>query len=432
MVGEVAAIRGLLTYLRGDASRAVVLCRHALDRLREDNEVIRGIVAHALGEALSKTGDLDGALQANAQAVRIAKASDSAFLAVTALTALAGTMIEQGMLRQAAERYQEALELATLPNGVALPPAGRVYVCMGKLFYEWNDLDAVTRYAEQGIALCRQGGITEFLTTGYLLRAQVAQAQGDLDAAQAFVDEAQRMVRGRSLPAGAKSWMEACQVHLWLAQGNLERVTRWRQQCGLSVDDPVLYVREAEQCALLHVCLALDQPDPALVLLERLLPAAEDAGRVRRVILCLVLQALAWQAKDGIPLALGALERALTLARPEGYVRTFLDEGEPMGRLLRHAGSRGIEPAYVTRLLSGFAHPGAAAQQPAQPLIEPLSERELEVLRLLSAGKSNREIAAELVLASGTVKRHLYNIYGKMNVQGRLACVARARELDIL
>jgi LuxR family maltose regulon positive regulatory protein len=126
------------------------------------------------------------------------------------------------------------------------------------------------------------------------------------------------------------------------------------------------------------------------------------------------------------------LDRALSLAQPEGYVRTFLEEREPMARLLRHAGSQGIAPSYVSHLLSAFPETPGATPPSAQPLIEPLSERELQVLRLLSAGKSNQEIADRLVLATGTVKRHLYNIYGKLNVSSRTQCAARARELGLL
>jgi LuxR family maltose regulon positive regulatory protein len=142
----------------------------------------------------------------------------------------------------------------------------------------------------------------------------------------------------------------------------------------------------------------------------------------------LVLQALVLQAKRDLPSAIRSLERALAIAKEGGYLRMFLDEGEPMARLLRHAGSRGIEPAYVARLASEF---GPTAYS-AQPLLDPLSERELQVLRLLAAGKSNQEIADELVLALGTVKRHLNNIYGKLTVESRTGCIARARELQLL
>jgi LuxR family maltose regulon positive regulatory protein len=432
MLGEIATVRGLVTYLRGDALRSARLCRQALESLREDNGVVRGLAAYALSEASRHSGDLDGALQANAQAVRLARASGNTLLAVTALTSRADVMIEQGRLHQAAEACNEALQLATLANGTRLPAAGRAYVNLGKVLYEWNDLEAVARYAQLGIDLCRQGGLAEFLTAGHVMLARARQAQGDLDGAQEAVREAERLMRRHSLPAGTTSSVAACRVRLWLAQGNLEMAARWTQQSGLTVDDEVSYIREGEHLALLRVFLARDEPDAALTLSDRLLRAAEAAGRRGRVMVFLALQALAWQAKGDVPRALAALERALSLAQPEGYVRTFLDEGAPMAMLLRQAGSRGIAPDYVARLLSAMAETSGMTRPAAQPLVEPLSERELEVLRLLAAGKSNQGIADELVLATGTVKRHLNNIYGKLSVRSRTECVARARELRLV
>jgi len=299
------------------------------------------------------------------------------------------------------------------------------------VYYEWNDLEAVIRSVQQGIELSQQEDVVVFLTIGHFLLARARQAQGDLEGALAAIQKAERMVRTHSVPAEATSSVKAERVRLWLTQGSLERAARWAKQCGLTVNDPVSYIREPEYRALLHVLLAQGELDAFLTLVGRLLDAAETTGRTGRVILFLTLQALAWQAKEEIPRALAVLERALALAQPEGYVRTFLDEGAPMARLLRHAGSQGIALPYVTQLLSGFAEPPGPAMPLQQPLIEPLSERELEVLGLLAAGKSNREIAEELVLATGTVKRHLYNIFGKLSVSSRMQCVARARELHL-
>jgi len=429
---EIAAIGGLIAYFQGDVVRAARLCRQALDGLREGNDFVRALAALALGVASKPSGDLAGAVQAHAQAARLARATGSILLAVSALTCQGDALIEQARLHQAVEMYNEALQSATLPNEVRLPAAGRVYVCLAKVLYEWNDLDAVTRCLQQGTELCRQGGMVEHLTVGHFLLARARQAQGDLEGAQEAVQEAERMVIEHSVPAEVASSVRASRVRLWLAQGNLEKVARWAQQSGLTVDDPVSYIRESEYLALLHVLLAQGELDAALTLSDRLLRAAEDTGRTGRVILFLALQALAWQGKEDVPRALVALERALSLGEPEGYARTFLDGGAPMATLLRHAGSQGIAPAYVAQLLSGIAEAPGAAPPPMQPLVEPLSERELEVLRLLAAGKSNREIADELVLATGTVKRHLYNVYGKLNVRSRLECVARAQELHLL
>jgi LuxR family maltose regulon positive regulatory protein len=172
-------------------------------------------------------------------------------------------------------------------------------------------------------------------------------------------------------------------------------------------------------------------------LLARLLEAAEAARRVGSVIKILALQALAFQAQGDVGQALSALERALSLAEPEGYVRTFVDEGEPMARLLRRALSQGITPNYVARLMAAFgetAESSPSVVQPLvnQPLVDPLSKRELEVLRLVAAGLSNREIAQELVVAVSTVKSHINHIYGKLDVKSRTRAVAQAQALGLL
>lgn len=432
MRGEIATQRGVLAYLQGDPPRAMQLCRQALETLGEDNEGIRGIAAYALGESSRYSGDPDGALQANAQAVHIAQVSGNIYLAVSALTSQAETMMDLGRLERSAQTCAEAMRWVTLANGMQLPPAGRVYTCISKVLYERNDLAEATRNAQQGITLSRQGGLVEFTTSCYLRLAQARRALGDLDGALAAFQEAEQSAVGHYLSAGTQSFVQFCRVQLWLASGSLDQATVWAAQSGLQAEGPIVYTREPEYIALWRVLLALDEPQTVLDQSAPLLRAAEASGRMGRAINFLALRALAWQARGDVSQALTTLERALVLARPEGYVRVFLDEGAPMARLLRQAGSRGILPDYVSRLLSGMGDETVPAGPAAQPLIEPLSERELQVLRLLAAGRSNQEIAAELVLAVGTVKRHLNNIFGKLDVSSRTQCVARARELDLV
>jgi len=167
-------------------------------------------------------------------------------------------------------------------------------------------------------------------------------------------------------------------------------------------------------------------------LLERLLQAAEAGGRVGWTIATLVLRALALQARGDVGQAMTSLARALALAEPEGYVRVFVDEGPAMAELLRHAASRGIAPEYASRLLAAFDAPECGTPRAAQPLIEPLSERELEILRLLTTHLSSTEIAKELVIAPSTVRSHVKSIYGKLNAHSRKDAVQRARELGLL
>ncbi len=218
---------------------------------------------------------------------------------------------------------------------------------------------------------------------------------------------------------------------------------QWADTSGLRPDDDVRYLREHDYLALARVRIAQGRQDPAgpmlrdaRHLLDRLLAAAEAGERMDSVIEILVLQALAVQAQGDVPQALAALERALTLAAPEGYVRVFVDEGSPMVTLLRHACARGIHAAYAAHLLAQADVPVPPGPAPSHatphPLPEPLSAREMDVLRLLAAGRSNQAIADELVVAVGTVKRHISSSMGKLQAESRLDAVARARDLHLL
>jgi LuxR family maltose regulon positive regulatory protein len=234
---------------------------------------------------------------------------------------------------------------------------------------------------------------------------------------------------------------------VWVAQGRLAEALGWTREQGLSAHDDLSYLREFEHITLARVLLARYKSDreeryihEAMELLERLLIAAEEGGRMGSVIEILVLQALAHEAQGDSSTALVPLERALSLAEPEGYVRVFVDEGRPMAQLLSEAAAHGIMPDYTGRLLAAFEaeeqksadESHVAPAPPAQSLIEPLSQRELEVLRLIARGLSNREISERLFLALITVKGHNRNIFRKLQVRRRTEAVALARELGLL
>ena len=231
----------------------------------------------------------------------------------------------------------------------------------------------------------------------------------------------------------------ACRVWLWLssAGSNLAAAAEWAKKYG--IDDPLTYLREVEHIAVARVLIALGQSQEAVGWLARLNEAAKAGGRTGRMIEILSLQALAYQSQGDRTQAMADLEQALTMAEPEGYGRTFVDEGAPMAALLRRAASLGVAPEYVSKLLDALdaeapMHRGpiGPASPVAQPLEEPLSEREREVLRLVAAGLSNRDIAQELILATGTVKKHINNIFTKLNVHSRTQAVSQAREFNLL
>ena len=267
-------------------------------------------------------------------------------------------------------------------------------------------------------------------------------SQGELDGALELLDEAERLYVGDFYPNVRP--VAAVKARMWVAQGRLGEALGWVRAQGLSAADDLSYLREFEHITLARVLLARDQHDRALLetigLLDRLQQAAEAGGRMGNVIEILLLQALAHQAQSDNAAALVPLERALTLAEPQGYVRIFVDEGAPLTQLLRAVAAQRIMPDYTGKLLAAFGveQPQNALHTPlptaptAQPLIEPLSQRELEVLRLFKTELSGPEIAQELVVALSTVRTHTKSIYSKLNVNSRRAAVKRAIELDLL
>jgi LuxR family maltose regulon positive regulatory protein len=267
-----------------------------------------------------------------------------------------------------------------------------------------------------------------------VLQARLRQAQGDSTGALDLLDRAERLAERSTLGIDTGTLFTAYRIRIRLDGGDPESAARLAQERGLSLEGATNWQREPEYAALVRVLMAQGEHDVASTLLEQLIRQEESRGLLGRVIDLLVLQALVFRAKDAGPKALAALERSLSLAQAEGYIRVFLDEGEPMAELLRHVGPHGIAPEYVAKLLSEFVAlrvPGAPFPT-NQPIVEPLSERELEILRLVAEGKSNQQVAEKLVIATGTVKKHLNNIFGKLGVQSRTQCVARARELNVL
>jgi LuxR family maltose regulon positive regulatory protein len=337
------------------------------------------------------------------------------------------------------ETYQDALELGSGAGKRSAPFACMAYVGIAGVLYEWNDLDGAKQYALEGVRLSELGGFIAYQVFGHALLARVCEAQGDRSSALENIERAERLGQGSGY-ALVKALGTELRIRLWLAQGELMAAARWAQERELQAADQLDAAREIEQTAVVRTLIHQDRPDEALRLLAALLEAAQSAGRTAHVIKVRVLQALAFQAQGDDGRAFSALEHALYLAASEGYVRTFVDEGEPMARLLRRAlatrfgatKTHGIAPDYASRLLAAFDKRSQAASPAANAPVEPLTERELEVLRLIAGGLSNREIARKLVVAVSTVKSHINHIYGKLDVKNRTQAVARGRTLGLL
>jgi len=325
-----------------------------------------------------------------------------------------------------------------------------MYVGMSELLCEQNNLPAATEHLLRSQQLGEHMGLPQNPYRWRVAMARVKQAHGDLDGALALLEEAERRYVGDFFPNVRP--VAALVARVWLAQGRLDDALGWAHEQGLSAQDEFSYLHEFEHITLARVLLARAQNDrsghsmdDATQLLARLLEAAQAGERRGRVIEILVLQALAHQVQDDIPAALAPLERALSLAEREGYIRLFVDEGPPMAHLLHEVAAREINPNYIGTLLAAF--PSAEDQglraeslestrsvlsPHSSALMEPLSQRELEVLRLFKTELSGPEIARELVIGLSTVRTYTKSIYTKLNVNNRRAAVKRAAELGLI
>jgi LuxR family maltose regulon positive regulatory protein len=435
MQGAITTGRSYRSFMVGDTVRTATFAREALRNLPDvdlTSRSIRGIATALLGEASLMNGELDEAIQACTEAKQIGLVSGNINVVIIVNCALGRIFAEQGRLHQAAEMYTEALEIATRPDGRKMVSAGEPYTELSHVSYEWNDLGNAQEQVQRCLALCRQGGAETFQATGLITLARLERIQGDTRTAIENMNLAEKLMKEHHFAFKYTIWVKSALVRLWIALGDLEKASHIVAESDITIRDEIPYLREPEFLALLRLLLAQGNYDAAMVLSKRLLQQAETGKRMGRVIEVLVLQALIFQGRKEPDQALAALKRALSLARPEKYIRTFVDEVEPMVRLLHLARARQIETEYVTDLLSVGEKAAGKPQPPAQLLIKPLTMREIEVLRLIEAGCSNQEIAGKLVLSIPTVKRHISNIYAKLGVESRTQALAIVKELKIL
>jgi LuxR family maltose regulon positive regulatory protein len=387
---------------------------------------------------------MPAAYQARLEAAEASAAAGSLVFSVLAYIKVAITLREQGQLGAAAALCQEQLQVARHSGLSRSSVAGCLMAIWGEALAELGDLETALAQAKQGVAAAERGGDWSLFGWSCLCLTRVLYSAADAAAAQAFIQKVDGIAQKSVLPPWITGQISAWQARLWLAQGDMDAVARWAEARGLppagkpELPSQLDYFGLMDQLLLARILIAQGRFAAADSLLRRLLEAAEAGDRTTRVIEILNLQALALQAAGSAEGALVPLERALSLAEPPGFVGTFVDEGPPMARLLYEAAGRGIAPHFARCLLAAFPtpepEPAPPSPSPSQEfdLVEPLSERELEVLRLVAEGLTNREIAARLYLSLNTVKGHTRNIYGKLGVHSRTQAVARARALGLL
>jgi LuxR family maltose regulon positive regulatory protein len=465
--GGVVALRAFIASLQGQASSATELSRQALEQLPQDSLFRRSLVASSLTVPHVLSGDAMAASRAWAEVAHISQQAGNTLLAVFATCQEAEEYIAEGKLRQAEMVFRQALDIAKDEQGRPLPIRGLALIGLGELSRERNDLQAAAGYLTEGIELTIEcGGIGALgcgevgAFDGYIALARTRQVLGDVEGALELIETARQLATRFDVTELDDLLVAVYQVRLDVSLGDLAAATRLAEQHGLGndIDSPEpteevgaplvshYQLRELKGTALVRLWIARGQPDRALKWLEALLPEAEGLQRTGSVIEILMLQALARHSQGDTRRALTALERALSLAEPEGYLRIFVDEGPPMqsllSELIRQLPVSDDIRAYIDSLLSKFDlepsetraedAPESQSDSLSSALIEPLSDRELEVLKLIAQGFSNSEIAESLVVAISTVKTHINNIYRKLDVSKRIQAVQRARELNLL
>ncbi len=442
--GSIAIARAGLSLARGDVSGTMMYARWALDVAPADDHVTRGGAAGFLGLAYWTSGDLEAAYRTFADGMANLQKAGNISDAINGATTLSAIRIAQGRLHDAMHIYERALQLAMEQTTPTLRGTADIYVGMSELEREHNNLDIATQHLLRGKELGEHIGFPQNRYRWRVAMARIREAQGDLHGALDLFDEAERLYMSDFSPNVHP--IAARKTRVWIAQGRLGESLNWLREQGLSAEDDFTYLHEFEHITLAMILLAryrsdhTDNISETIRFLERLLKAAQEGGRIGSVIEILVLQALAHQAQGDISAALIPLQEALTLAEPEGYVRMFLDEGSPMAQLLHEAAARRIMPNYTAKLLAGFEaeQHRYAEESPflatpvSQSLIEPLSQRELEVLRLFKTELSGPEIANQLVVALSTIRTHTESIYRKLDVNNRRAAVKRAAELGLI
>ena len=387
------------------------------------------------------------AIQSTKEATALAQAAGDTSSTIIYMCRTAYSLLLHGKLHEVVQVAQQAALLGTTPVG--LPHA---MMCWAFIFHadalrQWNRLDEALDLALQAVRLSEQTETIVALYLGYTTLMRIYLARGEMDAARPAYQKAEEALAKTYSPYRRDAYLIVHWVQYWLACGEMERAMNWVREIAQQTSVHSPFAREREDVARVRILLVQKMPDEALSLLEPLYSSAEKQERWSHVIEMWVLQALAHFMRNKEQEALTVLTQAVRLAEPEGYIRIFVDEGAAMATLLsrlREQERRKGPTPYLDTLLAAFSlesmthkllptrsdRPGKRPME--QPLIEPLSERELEVLRLVAQGDSNQEIAEMLVIALDTVKRHVTHIFEKLGVNNRVQAVARARALGLL
>lgn len=447
LLDEVVVIRTVSAYARGTLSPGDA--RPALQALSATPPAVSGVAALTLGVLHTRTGDIATADQALLQAVALGRATGDKGLTMQGMAGLARLCALRNQPYAAADLYREILDLAAEEPGEPLPIAGQSHLGLAALLYEWHDLDGAEQHSRRGLTLARESASASTLLFGHKVRARILSARGEDAAALAELREAERYCER----ADDVAEVAALRARCWLKSGDYAAASRWAATTGITPEGVEAdaatrlsyHPYEMERLVLARVFATEGRYDASMRILDSLLRRAEGDQRARSIVGILIVRAATAITAGRIAAAVADIGRALPLAEPSRQIYLFLNEGAPVATALRQWLTVAAQPGQLTEyarvILAAFPTSAAIPQEVSglkplssgpQPLAEPLSARKLDVLRLLAIGRSNRAIAGELFVTVGTVKKHLNNIFGKLDATNRTEVVARARALGLL
>jgi LuxR family maltose regulon positive regulatory protein len=421
-LGEIAAVEAFIARSRGDDDQTIKASQKALSLLPESEKPLRGILAVNLGITHWHNGQLGEAYGAMSEALKANVGSDNLYAEATARIFQTRVLAAQGKLQRAFRAYQNLIEI-----GGQIPIMALAYLDLAALHYEWNDLEASERLLQECILLSESTRIGEFQVSGHTQMARLRFARGNMGGALNALQKARQLLNELSVTPITISRNASLHVQVALAVGDLPGALEWAETAGAKADVHPFYPFLGLTPARLLIAQNCNRE--ALESLKDCFERANQAGWGYGLVAVRVLQAVAAFHTDQ---ALDYLIPALKVGQREGFVRTFVDVGNALVPLLQEAVLRGMDPGYVREILTLMGDKQAHAPPGDRIFVEMLSERETEVLRLVAAGLSNREIAEQLFISLGTVKTHVHNIYGKLDVGSRAQAIARAQELHLL
>jgi LuxR family maltose regulon positive regulatory protein len=439
VLGEVATIRAMVAFELGDLSRSKALAELALNLLPETNKMVRSVATLAQGMAQLWDEDERRLQEQFANAAEMAHATGNLTVSLFALGFRTMLAVRQGHLQQAAERFRQTVTLGTIEDGILYGPAGFACVQMGEVLREWNRLEEAEAMLLEGAKLCQQQtGMPIWVVEGHVNLARLKLATGDEREAEKMMQKAEALMA--ALPEQGETGRRfltaayAYRLRYWLARGKTDAAHGWLARHGIAIDSAISSGDEMFHLLLARVLIAEDALETAEKLLRRVAQAGTAEKSLRLAVEIAILQALWRQAHGEQVHATAMLSRALQLAEPEGYVRLFLDYGEPMARLLGTVAAHSSATVYTRTILAAMGEQTTANAKILEQAVlpEPLDEQELQILRLMAAGCTNREIADELYLSVNTIKVYASRLYAKLGVHRRGEAVARTQELGLL